>query len=41
LPRWASHGEGLKICPPLTISEEALGESIDVFAEACRDVLGD
>ena len=33
-------GECLKIAPPLTISEEALRESIGVFAEACREVLG-
>jgi 4-aminobutyrate aminotransferase-like enzyme len=33
-------GECLKICPPLVISEEALGESIAVFGEACDEVLG-
>jgi 4-aminobutyrate aminotransferase/(S)-3-amino-2-methylpropionate transaminase len=32
-------GECVKICPPLTISEEALRESIAVFAEACQEVL--
>ena len=30
----------MKICPPLVISEEALRESIAVFAEACDEVLG-
>lgn len=33
-------GECLKICPPLVISEEALRESLGVFAEACAEVLG-
>ena len=33
-------GECLKICPPLVISEEALRESLAVFAEACAEVLG-
>lgn len=33
-------GECLKICPPLTISEEALREAIAVFGEACDEVLG-
>jgi 4-aminobutyrate aminotransferase-like enzyme len=32
-------GECLKISPPLVISEEALRESITVFAEACDEVL--
>jgi 4-aminobutyrate aminotransferase-like enzyme len=32
-------GECLKISPPLVISEEALRESITVFAEACDQVL--
>ena len=34
-------GECLKISPPLVISEEALRESITVFAEACDEVLLD
>jgi 4-aminobutyrate aminotransferase/(S)-3-amino-2-methylpropionate transaminase len=33
-------GECVKIAPPLTISEEALRESLAVFAEACEEVLG-
>ena len=33
-------GECLKICPPLTISEDALRESISVFEEAIDEVLG-
>jgi 4-aminobutyrate aminotransferase-like enzyme len=33
-------GECLKISPPLTISEDALIESVDAFGEACREVLG-
>ena len=33
-------GECIKIAPPLVISEDALRESIDVFAEACDEVLG-
>jgi 4-aminobutyrate aminotransferase-like enzyme len=33
-------GECLKIAPPLTISEEALRESIDVFEQAVDEVLG-
>jgi 4-aminobutyrate aminotransferase/(S)-3-amino-2-methylpropionate transaminase len=32
-------GECLKICPPLVISEQALRESIEVFGEACDEVL--
>ncbi len=33
-------GECLKIAPPLTINEEALRESIEVFEEAVDEVLG-
>ncbi len=33
-------GECLKIAPPLTITEDALRESLQVFEEACDDVLG-
>ena len=33
-------GECLKIAPPLTISEDALRESLEVFAAACDEVLG-
>jgi len=33
-------GECLKICPPLTISADALRESIEVFAEAVDEVVG-
>jgi 4-aminobutyrate aminotransferase-like enzyme len=33
-------GECVKIAPPLTISEEALRESIAVLEEACDEVLG-
>jgi 4-aminobutyrate aminotransferase-like enzyme len=33
-------GECIKICPPLVIPEDALEESISVFAEACDEVLG-
>jgi 4-aminobutyrate aminotransferase-like enzyme len=33
-------GECIKICPPLTIEEETLYESLDVFAEAVDEVLG-
>jgi 4-aminobutyrate aminotransferase / (S)-3-amino-2-methylpropionate transaminase / 5-aminovalerate transaminase len=32
-------GECLKIAPPLMISEEALRESIQVFEEACDEIL--
>jgi 4-aminobutyrate aminotransferase/(S)-3-amino-2-methylpropionate transaminase len=32
-------GECLKISPPLTITEEALRESIQVFEEACDEIL--
>jgi 4-aminobutyrate aminotransferase-like enzyme len=32
-------GECLKIAPPLTITEEALRESLQVFEEACDEVL--
>jgi 4-aminobutyrate aminotransferase-like enzyme len=32
-------GECLKVAPPLTISEAALRESIDVFEEAVEEVL--
>jgi 4-aminobutyrate aminotransferase-like enzyme len=33
-------GECLKIAPPLIINEEALRESINVFEEACDEILG-
>ncbi|MCK9413732.1 MAG: aspartate aminotransferase family protein [Prolixibacteraceae bacterium] len=33
-------GECLKIAPPLTITEEALWEGIQVFEEACDEILG-
>ncbi|MEI8244051.1 MAG: aminotransferase class III-fold pyridoxal phosphate-dependent enzyme [bacterium] len=33
-------GECLKIAPPLTIPEDALRESLQVFAAACDEVLG-
>lgn len=33
-------GECLKIAPPLIISKEALMEGIDVFEEACDEILG-
>jgi 4-aminobutyrate aminotransferase-like enzyme len=33
-------GECIKIAPPLTIAEDALREGIDVFEEACDEVLG-
>jgi 4-aminobutyrate aminotransferase/(S)-3-amino-2-methylpropionate transaminase len=33
-------GECLKVAPPLSINEEALRESIQVFEEACDEVLG-
>jgi 4-aminobutyrate aminotransferase/diaminobutyrate-pyruvate transaminase/4-aminobutyrate aminotransferase/(S)-3-amino-2-methylpropionate transaminase len=33
-------GECLKIAPPLTITEEALREGIQVFEEACDEILG-
>ena len=33
-------GECIKIAPPLVIPEDALRESIDVFAEICDEVLG-
>lgn len=33
-------GECLKVAPPLTINEEALRESIQVFEESCDEVLG-
>ncbi len=33
-------GECLKICPPLSIPEEMLAESLQVFEEACDAVLG-
>jgi 4-aminobutyrate aminotransferase / (S)-3-amino-2-methylpropionate transaminase / 5-aminovalerate transaminase len=32
-------GECLKIAPPLIITEEALRESIQVFEEACDEIL--
>ncbi len=32
-------GECLKICPPLTIPEDALRESLEVFAAACDEIL--
>ena len=32
-------GECLKICPPLTIEEDMLRESLEVFAEAVDEVL--
>ncbi len=32
-------GECIKICPPLVIPQDALNESISVFAEACGEVL--
>lgn len=36
----AASGECLKIAPPLTIAEDALRESLQVFEEAVDDVLG-
>jgi 4-aminobutyrate aminotransferase/(S)-3-amino-2-methylpropionate transaminase len=33
-------GECLKIAPPLVITEDALRESIEVFEEACDEILG-
>jgi 4-aminobutyrate aminotransferase-like enzyme len=33
-------GECLKIAPPLIMTEDALKESIDVFEEACDEILG-
>jgi 4-aminobutyrate aminotransferase/diaminobutyrate-pyruvate transaminase/4-aminobutyrate aminotransferase/(S)-3-amino-2-methylpropionate transaminase len=33
-------GECLKVAPPLTIPEDALRESIQVFSDACDEVLG-
>ncbi len=33
-------GECIKIAPPLTITEEALKEGIDVLEEACSEILG-
>jgi 4-aminobutyrate aminotransferase/(S)-3-amino-2-methylpropionate transaminase len=36
----AAGGECLKIAPPLTIAEDALRESLQVFAEAVEEVLG-
>mgnify|MGYP001791682652 FL=1 len=33
-------GECLKIAPPLMINEEALREGIQVFEEACDEILG-
>ncbi len=33
-------GECLKVAPPLSINEEALRESLEVFEEACDEVLG-
>lgn len=33
-------GECIKICPPLTIEEEMLRESLDVFSQAVDEVLG-
>ena len=36
----AASGECLKIAPPLTIAEDALRESLQVFAEAVDEVLG-
>ena len=37
----AASGECLKIAPPLTIAEDALRESLQVFEEAVDEVLGD
>ena len=34
-----SKGECVKIAPPLTITEDALREGIDVFEEALNEVL--
>jgi len=34
-------GECLKIAPPLTIEDDALRESIEVFEEAVDEVLAD
>ena len=36
----AAGGECLKIAPPLTIAEDALRESLQVFEEAADEVLG-
>jgi len=33
-------GECLKIAPPLSITEDALREGIQVFEQACDEVLG-
>jgi 4-aminobutyrate aminotransferase-like enzyme len=33
-------GECIKIAPPLTITPDALSESLEVFQEACNEVLG-
>jgi len=33
-------GECLKVAPPLTIPEDALRESIEIFCDACDEVLG-
>ena len=33
-------GECIKIAPPLTITEDALKEGIDVLEEACDEILG-
>ena len=35
-----ARGECIKIAPPLTIAEDALRESIQVFEEALDQVLG-
>ena len=32
--------ECIKICPPLTIPEDALAESLAVLNEACDEILG-
>jgi 4-aminobutyrate aminotransferase-like enzyme len=37
----AAGGECLKIAPPLTIAEDALRESLQVFEEAVDEVLRD
>ena len=34
-----TEGECIKICPPLTINEEALREGIGILEEACNEVL--
>ena len=33
-------GASVKIAPPLVITADALGESLDAFADAVRQVLG-